>query len=183
MLLYVFFIVCREIKDILGFKNHKTCMKEAALLDYYVCGFWWAKEASFSPTQTSFTLAVLHLLLDNVRGGEVTNQEVFTVASSCFQHRFVFVTQRNTHMTFCFGLLLMLFHRSHLLPQTMCYGDVLMEMQTGSNSNNRHFKCAFFLLQYFSRSESYLEVILHYSFKYAHLFSNNFSKVVTAQSE
>lgn len=35
----------------------------------------------------------------------------------------------------------------------------------------------------FSRSESYLEVILHYSFKYAHLFSNNFSKVVTAQSE
>ncbi|XP_075890916.1 ciliary-associated calcium-binding coiled-coil protein 1 isoform X2 [Nelusetta ayraudi] len=56
-----------EMKDILGFKNHKTCMKEAALLDYYVCGFWWAKEASFSPTQTSFTMAVLHLLLDNVR--------------------------------------------------------------------------------------------------------------------
>lgn len=58
-----------------------------------------------------------------------------------------------------------------------------MEIQAGSNSNNRLFKCAFFLLQYFRRSESYLEVILHYSFKYARLFSNNFSKVVTAQSE
>lgn len=168
------------MKDILGFKNHKTCMKEAALLDYYVCGFWWAKEASFSPTQTSFTMAVLHLLLDNVRGGEVTNQEVFTVASSCFQHRFVFVTQRNTHMTFCFGLLLMLFHRS----SSFATDNVLWRCVDGnSNSNNRLFKCAFFLLQYFSRSESYLEVILHYSSKYAHLFSNNFSKVVTAQSE
>lgn len=44
----------------------------------------------------------------------------------------------------------------------MCYGDVLIEIQTGSNSNNRLFKCAFFLLRYFSRSETYLEVILHY---------------------
>ncbi|XP_040923311.1 ciliary-associated calcium-binding coiled-coil protein 1 isoform X3 [Toxotes jaculatrix] len=58
--------VVRELKEILGFSNHQTCMKEAALLDYYVCGFWWAKEASFSPTQTSFTMAVLHLLLNNI---------------------------------------------------------------------------------------------------------------------
>ncbi|XP_040923310.1 ciliary-associated calcium-binding coiled-coil protein 1 isoform X2 [Toxotes jaculatrix] len=56
----------KELKEILGFSNHQTCMKEAALLDYYVCGFWWAKEASFSPTQTSFTMAVLHLLLNNI---------------------------------------------------------------------------------------------------------------------
>lgn len=70
------FIVSREIQETLGFKNHKTCMREAALLDYYVCGFWWAKEASFSPTQTSFTMAVLHSLLDNIRGGEVTCQGV-----------------------------------------------------------------------------------------------------------
>lgn len=93
------FIVSREIQKTLGFKNHKTCMREAALLDYYVCGFWWAKEASFSPTQTSFTMAVLHSLLDNIRGREVTCQGVvffifyfFAVVSSCVQHQFLSLT-------------------------------------------------------------------------------------------
>uniref|UniRef100_A0A3Q1EHV6 Ciliary associated calcium binding coiled-coil 1 n=1 Tax=Acanthochromis polyacanthus TaxID=80966 RepID=A0A3Q1EHV6_9TELE len=57
----------RELKEILGFTNHQICMKEAVLLDYYVCGFWWAKEANFTPTQASFTMAVLHKLLDNIR--------------------------------------------------------------------------------------------------------------------
>ncbi|KAF0024986.1 hypothetical protein F2P81_021867 [Scophthalmus maximus] len=56
-----------ELKEILGFRNHHTCMKEAALLDYYVCGVCWAKEANFTPAQTSFTIAVLHMLLDNIR--------------------------------------------------------------------------------------------------------------------
>uniref|UniRef100_UPI003AAA503B ciliary-associated calcium-binding coiled-coil protein 1 n=1 Tax=Centroberyx gerrardi TaxID=166262 RepID=UPI003AAA503B len=56
-----------EFEEILGFRNQQTCMKEAALLDYYVCGFWRAKEADFTPTQTSFTMAVLHMLLDNIR--------------------------------------------------------------------------------------------------------------------
>ncbi|XP_070847026.1 ciliary-associated calcium-binding coiled-coil protein 1 [Chaetodon trifascialis] len=56
-----------ELKEILGFRNHQTCMKEAALLDFYVCGFWWAKEANFTPMQTSFTMAVLHMLLSNIR--------------------------------------------------------------------------------------------------------------------
>ncbi|KAM7371300.1 hypothetical protein PAMP_010782 [Pampus punctatissimus] len=56
-----------ELKEILSFRNHQTCMKEAALLDYYVCGFWWAKEAKFKPTQISFTMAVLHMLLDNIQ--------------------------------------------------------------------------------------------------------------------
>ncbi|XP_070708558.1 ciliary-associated calcium-binding coiled-coil protein 1 [Pempheris klunzingeri] len=56
-----------EIKEILGFSNHQTCMREAALLDYYVCGFWWAKESNLTPAQTSFTMAVLHMLLDNIR--------------------------------------------------------------------------------------------------------------------
>ncbi|KAK1880741.1 hypothetical protein OYC64_002034 [Pagothenia borchgrevinki] len=56
-----------ELKEILGFKNLQVCMKEAALLDYYVCGFWWAREANFTPPQTSFTMAVLHMLLENIR--------------------------------------------------------------------------------------------------------------------
>ncbi|CAB1427992.1 unnamed protein product [Pleuronectes platessa] len=56
-----------ELKEILGLRNHQTCMREAALLDYFVCGFWWTKEKKFSPTQTSFTTAVLHMLIDNIR--------------------------------------------------------------------------------------------------------------------
>ncbi|XP_049419785.1 ciliary-associated calcium-binding coiled-coil protein 1 [Epinephelus fuscoguttatus] len=56
-----------EIAEILGFRSHHICMKEAALLDYYVCGFWWAKEANFTPVQISFTMALLHMLLDNIR--------------------------------------------------------------------------------------------------------------------
>ncbi|XP_028990512.1 ciliary-associated calcium-binding coiled-coil protein 1 isoform X2 [Betta splendens] len=56
-----------ELTRILGFNSHQTCMKEAALLDYYVRGFWWAKEAGLTPTQVSFTMAVLHVLLDNIR--------------------------------------------------------------------------------------------------------------------
>ncbi|KAG7226584.1 hypothetical protein INR49_003741 [Caranx melampygus] len=61
-----------ELKEILGFKNHQICMKEAALLDYYVCGFWWTKEAKFTPKQTSFTMAVLHMLLENIRGRQMS---------------------------------------------------------------------------------------------------------------
>lgn len=75
-------VVCRELKEILGFRNYQTCMKEAALLDYYVCGFWWAKEANFTPIQISFTMAVLHMLLNNIRGGEDT-QRRRTVIHSC----------------------------------------------------------------------------------------------------
>ncbi|XP_036938458.1 ciliary-associated calcium-binding coiled-coil protein 1 isoform X5 [Acanthopagrus latus] len=47
--------------------NHQTCMKEAAMLDYYFCGVCWAKEATFTSIQTSFTMAVLQMLLDNIR--------------------------------------------------------------------------------------------------------------------
>lgn len=119
------------MKEILGYKNHRTCMKEAALLDYYVCGFWWAKEASFSPTQTSFTMAVLHSLLDNVRGGEITNPEVFTVVTSCFQHHsFLSLTLSNSR-----DLLLqpsavavvLLFASCH--THIMCYRDVLRDIE------------------------------------------------------
>ncbi|XP_062299136.1 ciliary-associated calcium-binding coiled-coil protein 1 [Scomber scombrus] len=61
-----------ELKEILSFSNHQTCMKEAALLDYYICGFWWAKEVKFTPAQTSFTMAVLHMLLDNMQDKQMS---------------------------------------------------------------------------------------------------------------
>nr|XP_040033468.1 ciliary-associated calcium-binding coiled-coil protein 1 [Gasterosteus aculeatus aculeatus] len=56
-----------EMTKILGFSNAHVCMKEAALLDYYVCGLWWAKETNFTPEQTSFSMAVMQRLLDNIR--------------------------------------------------------------------------------------------------------------------
>ncbi|XP_068162211.1 ciliary-associated calcium-binding coiled-coil protein 1 [Antennarius striatus] len=55
-----------EMQEILGFRNPQTCMKESALLDYYVCGFWWAKQAGFTSTQTSFVMVVLHMLMTNI---------------------------------------------------------------------------------------------------------------------
>ncbi|XP_042363348.1 ciliary-associated calcium-binding coiled-coil protein 1 [Plectropomus leopardus] len=74
-----------EVKEILGFRKYQISMKEAALLDYYVCALWWAKEAGFSPTQISFTMAVLHRLLENIREkqmGLVENVMEFTKALS-----------------------------------------------------------------------------------------------------
>ncbi|XP_034415050.1 ciliary-associated calcium-binding coiled-coil protein 1 [Cyclopterus lumpus] len=72
-----------EMTEILGLKNHLVCMKEAVLLDYYVCGFWWAAEANFTSIQTSFTMAVLHMLLDNIREKQMSfmqNLREFAVA-------------------------------------------------------------------------------------------------------
>ncbi|KAJ3607565.1 hypothetical protein NHX12_024616, partial [Muraenolepis orangiensis] len=54
--------VLGELGEVLGFRQRQSCMREVALLDYYVYGFWWAKESGFSPTQMSFCMAVLHML-------------------------------------------------------------------------------------------------------------------------
>ncbi|XP_036405021.1 ciliary-associated calcium-binding coiled-coil protein 1 [Megalops cyprinoides] len=56
-----------QLKEILNFKNYQTCLKEAALLDYFVSGFWWAKEMNFTCQQVSCFMALLQLLLDNIR--------------------------------------------------------------------------------------------------------------------
>ncbi|KAG7507861.1 hypothetical protein JOB18_047362 [Solea senegalensis] len=56
-----------ELKQILDLQNPDTCMREAALLDFYSSVFSWAKESNFSPTQTSFSVALLQTLLENIR--------------------------------------------------------------------------------------------------------------------
>uniref|UniRef100_A0A673KT95 Ciliary associated calcium binding coiled-coil 1 n=1 Tax=Sinocyclocheilus rhinocerous TaxID=307959 RepID=A0A673KT95_9TELE len=56
-----------QFEDILNFKNHQTCVKEAALLEYFVNGFWWAKEMNFNSHQISFIMALLQQLLDNIK--------------------------------------------------------------------------------------------------------------------
>ncbi|XP_028817580.1 ciliary-associated calcium-binding coiled-coil protein 1 isoform X2 [Denticeps clupeoides] len=55
-----------QFEELFGCKNHQTCPKEAALLDYYVSGFWWAKETNFTSEQISFIVTLLHTLLGNV---------------------------------------------------------------------------------------------------------------------
>ncbi|XP_072230007.1 ciliary-associated calcium-binding coiled-coil protein 1 [Leuresthes tenuis] len=78
------------LTEVLGCRNHQTCMKEAVLLDYYTRGFWWVKEANFTPGQASFTMDVLHMLLDNIREkqmGLVDNlMELAKALSAACQH-------------------------------------------------------------------------------------------------
>ncbi|XP_058649256.1 ciliary-associated calcium-binding coiled-coil protein 1 isoform X2 [Onychostoma macrolepis] len=56
-----------QFEDMLNFKNYQTCVKEAALLEYFVNGFWWAKEMNFNSQQISFIMALLQQLLDNIK--------------------------------------------------------------------------------------------------------------------
>ncbi|XP_024913216.1 ciliary-associated calcium-binding coiled-coil protein 1 isoform X2 [Cynoglossus semilaevis] len=56
-----------ELMKILDFTNHGTCMKEDILLDLYLCAFLWAKEENLTPTQISFIMALLQMLLDNIQ--------------------------------------------------------------------------------------------------------------------
>ncbi|XP_054839932.1 ciliary-associated calcium-binding coiled-coil protein 1 [Eublepharis macularius] len=50
----------------LDLKQHKTSLKEAVLLDYYVSGFWWAKKMDFSTVQVGGFMTLLNLLLENL---------------------------------------------------------------------------------------------------------------------
>ncbi|MEQ2316282.1 hypothetical protein AMECASPLE_031044, partial [Ameca splendens] len=68
-----------KMENILGFTNHRTCVRETVLLHYYLFGFWWAKEARFTPTQTSFTMAVLHMLLENLREKQMSSVDNLVV--------------------------------------------------------------------------------------------------------
>ncbi|XP_060950450.1 ciliary-associated calcium-binding coiled-coil protein 1 [Limanda limanda] len=61
-----------ELKEILGLRNYKRCMRDGGLLDFYVLGFWWTNEQKFSPAQTSFTMAVLQMLIDNIKEKQMT---------------------------------------------------------------------------------------------------------------
>ncbi|TSK14560.1 hypothetical protein Baya_0543 [Bagarius yarrelli] len=66
-----------QFAERLDLKNNETCVKEASLLDYFVGGFWWAKEMSFTCQQISFIMALLQLLLDNIRDKRMTFADNF----------------------------------------------------------------------------------------------------------
>uniref|UniRef100_A0A8D0GRW5 Ciliary associated calcium binding coiled-coil 1 n=1 Tax=Sphenodon punctatus TaxID=8508 RepID=A0A8D0GRW5_SPHPU len=64
-----------QLEEFLDFKLYKTSLKEAVLLDYYVSGFWWAKEMGFSQIELSGFMTLLNLLLENLNTEHMTLQD------------------------------------------------------------------------------------------------------------
>ncbi|XP_039215944.1 ciliary-associated calcium-binding coiled-coil protein 1 [Crotalus tigris] len=65
----------KSLEEFLNLKHRLTNLKEAALLDYYVSGFWWAKGLDFSSVQIGGFLTLLNLLLDNLETYHMTLEE------------------------------------------------------------------------------------------------------------
>ena len=49
-------------------ETHHTDLKDSACVDYYVAGYWWSKEQSFTHEQMSAFFTVIHTVLQNIRG-------------------------------------------------------------------------------------------------------------------
>ncbi|XP_029887276.1 ciliary-associated calcium-binding coiled-coil protein 1 [Aquila chrysaetos chrysaetos] len=64
--------VQKNLEEFLNFKQLKTSLKEAILLDYYTAGFWWAKEMNFSLIQLSGFMDLLNFLLENLSDKHMT---------------------------------------------------------------------------------------------------------------
>ncbi|XP_074965708.1 ciliary-associated calcium-binding coiled-coil protein 1 isoform X2 [Phalacrocorax aristotelis] len=62
----------KKLEEFLNFKQLKTSLKEAILLDYYTAGFWWAKEMNFSLIQLSGFMDLLNFLLENLSDKHMT---------------------------------------------------------------------------------------------------------------
>ncbi|EMP40432.1 hypothetical protein UY3_02332 [Chelonia mydas] len=65
----------RKLEEFLNFRQIKTSLKEAVLLDYYVSGFWWAKEMDFTHVQLSGFMAILNFLLENLSTKHMTLED------------------------------------------------------------------------------------------------------------
>ncbi|XP_009888106.1 PREDICTED: uncharacterized protein C10orf107 homolog [Charadrius vociferus] len=64
--------VQKKLEEFLNFKQLKTSLKEAILLDYYTAGFCWAKEMNFSLIQLSGFMNLLNFLLENLSDKHMT---------------------------------------------------------------------------------------------------------------
>ncbi|XP_023956950.1 ciliary-associated calcium-binding coiled-coil protein 1 isoform X1 [Chrysemys picta bellii] len=67
--------VQKKLEEFLNFRQIKTSLKEAVLLDYYVSGFWWAKEMDFTHLQLSGFMAILNFLLENLSTKHITLED------------------------------------------------------------------------------------------------------------
>ncbi|XP_048465074.1 ciliary-associated calcium-binding coiled-coil protein 1 isoform X2 [Rhincodon typus] len=56
----------QKLAEILQLSLFEYCMKQGILLDYYVSGFWWAKEQNFTMIQISTFMTLLKTILANV---------------------------------------------------------------------------------------------------------------------
>lgn len=56
----------KALAEILQLKQYEHSMKEGILLDYYVSGFLWAKEQTFTILQISAFMTLLNVILENI---------------------------------------------------------------------------------------------------------------------
>ena len=64
----IFLSVSSQFCEFLQLSCPDGDLKEASILDYYVAGFWWAREQGFVQEQASAFYTVLHMMLENVKG-------------------------------------------------------------------------------------------------------------------
>ncbi|XP_022807450.1 uncharacterized protein C10orf107 homolog isoform X3 [Stylophora pistillata] len=56
-----------KLAELLSIENYHISLPEACVLDYYVAGFWFAKEQNFTLQQISAFFTLLKEMLDNVK--------------------------------------------------------------------------------------------------------------------
>nr|XP_033798001.1 ciliary-associated calcium-binding coiled-coil protein 1 [Geotrypetes seraphini] len=67
--------VQKKIEEFLDFKQCDTSLMESILVDYYVTGFWWAKEMNFSLQQISDFMDVIRLMLYNLENEQMSLED------------------------------------------------------------------------------------------------------------
>lgn len=56
-----------KLAEVLLIENYNISLPEACILDYYVAGFWFAKEQNFTLQQISAFFTLLKIMLDNIK--------------------------------------------------------------------------------------------------------------------
>ncbi|XP_015757989.1 PREDICTED: uncharacterized protein C10orf107 homolog isoform X3 [Acropora digitifera] len=56
-----------KLAEVLLIENYHISLPEACILDYYVAGFWFAKEQNFTLQQISAFFTLLKVMLDNIK--------------------------------------------------------------------------------------------------------------------
>lgn len=62
----------KKFGTVLLLPDYEYSLKDAALLDFFVSGYWFAREQKFNLEQTSAFLSLLHTLLDNLKTRKLT---------------------------------------------------------------------------------------------------------------
>ncbi|XP_007895369.1 ciliary-associated calcium-binding coiled-coil protein 1 [Callorhinchus milii] len=55
-----------RLREFLDLRECQISLKDGIILDYYVSGYWWAKEQNFTMKQISSFMTLLRVILDNV---------------------------------------------------------------------------------------------------------------------